>query len=122
MIKRGVISNKTENGVEVFIPEENYAVTPVIPLADSINIDGVKVGDNCIVAFFDAENINFADGIVVAIIGGVSSSEPDNLVGDIRTALDGIISIQNELIGVGVESALDGIILIQNELIGSSSI
>ena len=67
MIKRGVVSNKSKNGIEVFIPEENHAVTPVIPLAKSINVDNVNIGDNCVVAFFDAENINFADGVVIAI-------------------------------------------------------
>jgi hypothetical protein len=67
MLKRGVISNKNGAGAEVIIPDENNTVTAMLPFAKSIYADGVNIGDNCVVAFFDADYISFADGVIIAI-------------------------------------------------------
>jgi len=68
MIKKGVISNKSGAKAEVFFPDENNAVTAMLPFAKSIIPDTVSIGDTCIVAFFDADNVSFADGAIIAII------------------------------------------------------
>ena len=67
MIKRGIISKKSGANAEVIIPDENNTVTALLPFARSINEEYVYIGNNCVVAFFDAENINFADGVIIAI-------------------------------------------------------
>ena len=67
MLKKGVISNINGSKAEAFIPDENNTVTAMLPIAKSINIEAVAVGDSCVVAFFDADYINFADGVIIAI-------------------------------------------------------
>lgn len=65
MLKRGVISKIDSGRAAAFIPDENNTVTALLPLAKII--DEVNVGDNCVVAFFDADYVNFADGVIIAI-------------------------------------------------------
>ena len=65
MLKRGVISYFEGGRAAVFFPDESNAVTPPIPLAN--NITSVNVGDNCVVALFDADVINFADAVIIAV-------------------------------------------------------
>lgn len=67
MIKKGIISNKEGGLAEASLPDENYTVTAMLPLAKSINADEVNIGDKCAIAFFDADNVNFADGVIIAI-------------------------------------------------------
>ena len=67
MLKRGVISKKVGSYAEAFIPDENNTVTALLPFARSINEDYVYIGDSCVIAFFDTEYINFADGVIIAI-------------------------------------------------------
>lgn len=67
MLKKGVISNKNGSYAEVFIPDEDNAVTAMLPFTQSIDPTAVSVGDKCVVAFFDADYINLADGVIVAI-------------------------------------------------------
>lgn len=67
MLKRGVISNKNGSYAEVFIPDEDNAVTAMLPFAQSIDPTAVSVGDKCVVAFFDADYINLADGVIMAV-------------------------------------------------------
>lgn len=67
MLKKGVISNKNGSYAEVFIPDEDNAVTAMLPFAQSIDPTVVSVGDKCVVAFFDADYINFADGVIISI-------------------------------------------------------
>lgn len=68
MIKKGIISNKDGRCAEVSLPDENYTVTAMLPLAKSINEEDVKIGDTCVIAFFDSDYVNFADGVIIAII------------------------------------------------------
>lgn len=72
MLKRGVISKIDGAQAAVFIPDEGNAVTAMLPFAKSISPTSVNIGDNCVVAFFDAEYISFADGVILAIYGGTS--------------------------------------------------
>ena len=67
MLKRGVISNKNGGYAEVVVPDENEAVTAMLPFAKSIDVSTVKIGDNCVVGFFDADSVSFADGVIIAI-------------------------------------------------------
>ena len=68
MIKKGVISNITETSAEAFIPEENNAVTSMLPLAKHIDPTTVNIGDKCVIALFDADHISLANGVIIAII------------------------------------------------------
>ena len=68
MIKKGIISNKIGRFAEASLPDENYTVTAMLPLAKSINEDDVHIGDKCAIAFFDSDYVNFADGVIIAII------------------------------------------------------
>lgn len=67
MLKKGIISNINGNYAEASIPDENYTVTAMLPLAKNIDAAEVNVGDRCVVAFFDADHVNFADGVILAI-------------------------------------------------------
>lgn len=67
MLKRGIISKKVGSSAEAIIPDENNTVTALLPFARSINEEYVYIGENCVVAFFDAEHINFADGVIIAV-------------------------------------------------------
>ena len=67
MIKKGIISNTDGGRAEASLPDENNTVTAMLPLAKSINADEVRIGDKCAVAFFDADYVNFADGVIIAI-------------------------------------------------------
>lgn len=67
MLKRGVISNIRGNLAEAFLPDEDNTVTAALPLANSINREALRVGNNCVIAFMDAEYINLADGVIIAI-------------------------------------------------------
>lgn len=67
MIKKGYISNIAGNYAEAVIPEEDNTVTAMLPLAKSISVASLSIGDKCVVAFFDSDTINFADGIIIAI-------------------------------------------------------
>lgn len=67
MIKKGIISNIDGNQAEVILPEEGNAVTAMLPFAKSISAEEVNVGDKCVIAFFDANYVNFADGVIIAI-------------------------------------------------------
>lgn len=67
MLKKGIISNVVGNSAEAFIPEENNVVTPILPFANSIDATAVNVGDNCVIALFDTETINLANGVIIAI-------------------------------------------------------
>lgn len=67
MLKRGVISNIKGNFAEAFLPDEDNTVTATLPLAKSIDREILKVGDNCVVAFMEADHINLADGVIIAI-------------------------------------------------------
>ena len=68
MIKKGVISNIVNgNYAEAVIPEENNVVTPALPITTSIPVETVKVGARCVVAFFDTDTVNLADGVIIAI-------------------------------------------------------
>lgn len=67
MIKKGIISNINRTSAAVLLPDENYAVTPMLAFAKSIDTDNVRVGNKCIVAFCDTENINLVDGVIIAI-------------------------------------------------------
>lgn len=68
MIKKGIISNKDGRCAEVILPDENYTVTAMLPLAKSINENEVQIGDQCAIALFDSDYVNFADGVIIAII------------------------------------------------------
>lgn len=68
MIKKGIISNINGDFAEAFIPDENNTVTAMLPLADSVGT--VHVGDKCLIAIFDSDHINLADGIIVATFCG----------------------------------------------------
>lgn len=68
MIKKGVISNKNGRFAEAYLPDENDTVTAMLPLAKSINEETVKIGDICVIAFFDSDYVSFADGAIIAII------------------------------------------------------
>ncbi len=67
MIKKGVISNKNGRFAEASLPDENYTVTAMLPLAKSINAEDVQIGDKCAIAFFDSDYVNFADGVIIAV-------------------------------------------------------
>ena len=67
MNKKGIISNISGSSAEVSFPDENYTVTAMLPLAKSIDAAQVNVGDLCAVAFFEADQVNFADGVIIAI-------------------------------------------------------
>ena len=67
MIKKGIISSISDNKAEAIIPEENNAVTALLPLAKSINPLEVSVGEKCVVAFVDNDNISLANGVIIAI-------------------------------------------------------
>lgn len=68
MIKKGVISNISGNSADVSFPDEDCTTTAMLPLAKSINAEEVSVGDKCVVALFQADYVNFADGVILAII------------------------------------------------------
>lgn len=68
MIKKGIISNKSGRFAEASLPDENYTVTAMLPLAKSINEEDVQIGDTCAIAFYDSDYVNFADGVIIAII------------------------------------------------------
>lgn len=67
MVIKGVISvyDSKAHTAEVFLPEIDDVVTPMIPVSKEIPTDHVKVGEKCIVAIFSD---SFADGAVLAII------------------------------------------------------
>ena len=67
MIKKGDISNISGNCAEAVIPEEDNTVTAMLPLAKSISVESLLIGDKCVVAFSDSDSINFADGVIIAI-------------------------------------------------------
>lgn len=67
MIKKGIISNISGNSAEVGLPDEGFTVTAMLPFAKSIDATQVNVGDRCAVAFFEADYVNFADGVIIAI-------------------------------------------------------
>ena len=67
MILKGVISNKSENRAEAFLPEENNSVTAMLPFAKNISVADVNIGDNCVVALFDSDTVNLANGVILAI-------------------------------------------------------
>lgn len=67
MIKKGVISNISGNNAEVILPDENFTVTAMLPFAKSINSEDVNIGDKCAIAFFEADHVSFADGVIIAI-------------------------------------------------------
>ena len=67
MLKKGIISNISGNYAEVGLPDENYTVTAMLPFAKSIDATQVNVGDLCAVAFFEADHVSFADGVIIAI-------------------------------------------------------
>lgn len=67
MILKGVISNKSENRAEAFLPEENNSVTAMLPFAKHITATDVNIGDNCVVALFDSDTVNLANGVIIAI-------------------------------------------------------
>lgn len=64
MIKKGIISNINANTASVILPDEDDAVTPLLPVANSVGL--VSVGDRCIVVFFECDTINLADGVIIA--------------------------------------------------------
>ena len=68
MLKKGVISNKNGSFAEVSMPDEDFAVTAMLPFAKSIDADAVNIGDICVVAFFQSDYVSFADGCIIAII------------------------------------------------------
>ena len=68
MIKKGVISNKSGRFAEASLPDENYTVTAMLPLAKSINEEDVQIGDCCAIAFFDSDYVSLADGVIIAIM------------------------------------------------------
>ena len=67
MIKKGIISSISESGNEatVIIPNEDNTVTPMLPLAR--HIGAVEVGNICVVAFYETDVVNLADGVIIAI-------------------------------------------------------
>lgn len=67
MVIKGVISvyDSVAHTAEVFLPELDDVVTPMIPVAKGIPTDHVKVGAKCVVAIFSD---SFADGAVLTII------------------------------------------------------
>lgn len=67
MIKKGVISYISGSYANVGFPDEDFSVTAMLPLAKSIDATQVNVGDRCAVAFFEADYVNFADGVIIAI-------------------------------------------------------
>lgn len=67
MIKKGVISNKSGNRAEAFLPEENNAVTAMLPFGKHIVANDVNIGDNCVVALFDSDTVSLANGVIIAI-------------------------------------------------------
>ena len=67
MIKKGVISNISGNNAEAILPDENYTVTAMLPFANSIKAEDVAIGNKCAIAFFEADHVNFADGVIIAI-------------------------------------------------------
>lgn len=68
MLKKGVISNIVGTSAEAFIPEENNAVTSMLPLAKHIEPSTVNIGDKCVIALFDADHISLANGAIIAIL------------------------------------------------------
>ena len=66
MIKKGVISNISGNYAEAILPDENNTVTAMLPLSKALAED-VNVGDKCAIAFFEADHVSFADGVIIAI-------------------------------------------------------
>lgn len=77
MLKKGVISNIEGNYASVILPDEDNTVTAMLPFANSILAESVKVGDKCVVAFPDADYVNFADGVIISIL---SSNEKSKVV------------------------------------------
>lgn len=67
MLKKGIISNINGSFAEASIPDENFTVTAMLPMAKSINAEEVRIGDKCVIAFFEADYVNFADGVILAI-------------------------------------------------------
>lgn len=67
MIKKGVISNINGTFAEAIIPEADNVVTAKLPLVKGIDPTTIKVGDNCVIALFDTDNINLANGAIIAI-------------------------------------------------------
>lgn len=72
MIKKGIISNVVGNYAEVVLPEENNVVTPQLPIANlssygELFLAQFSVGARCVVAFFDSDTVNLADGVIIAI-------------------------------------------------------
>ena len=67
MLKKGIISllDIEARTAEVFIPELDNVVTPMIPLSKEIPIENVTIGAKCVIALFSS---NFADGAIIAII------------------------------------------------------
>lgn len=67
MIKKGIISSISESGNEatVILPNEDNVVTPMLPLAR--HIGEVEVGNICVVAFYETDVVNLADGVIIAI-------------------------------------------------------
>lgn len=67
MVKKGIISvlDSEKRTAEVIIPELDNVVTPMIPISREIAINGVKVGDKCVIALFSD---SFADGAVISMI------------------------------------------------------
>lgn len=64
MIKKGVISSVQGSCASAYLPDEDNAVTPLIPIAKGV--PEVKVGDHCAIAFFEADAVNLADGVIIA--------------------------------------------------------
>lgn len=92
MIKKGVISNKIEGYAEAYLPDENDTVTAMLPFAASINADEVQIGDKCAIAFFDADNVNFADGVIIAIL----TNKRNNAVPTVGEWIEGEITEQTD--------------------------
>lgn len=67
MIRKGVISDKKGSFAAVFLPENDNAVTAMLPFARHIIIDDVNIGDNCVVSFFESDNPSLANGVIIAI-------------------------------------------------------
>jgi hypothetical protein len=74
MLKKGVISNRSADGLyaEVCFPDEDYTVTAMLPIAKNIIASlvnpFVNIGDKCVVAFFQSDYVSFADGVIIAIL------------------------------------------------------
>lgn len=63
MVKKGIISNVQGTTASVFLPDEDNAVTPLLPISKNVT---VSVGDRCVVAFFASDVVNLADGVIIA--------------------------------------------------------